>query len=157
VPFRPDRLRDLRSIKGWSQVQLADRARLSHALIAKTENGKNSPRSDALAQLAQALDCTTDYLLGLGSDYGGAAAAASQMSLDIFIAQRVMSHERLESCRRVLQHQGAPKTVDDWRSFAEMLDIATGSHQSKVPVSAIEESEKQRKPIVLPRRIHRHS
>ena len=124
VPFRPERLKNLRIAKGWSQEQLGDRAGLSHSLITKTENGKNSPRSDALEKLAQALDCTTDYLLGRGADYKTAAAAAAEMSFEV--AHSSLTDEQREKCRRVLYHSHAPKTAEAWLSFAEMLGLATG-------------------------------
>ncbi len=60
-----------------SQEQLANRAGLSHPVITKSENGKNLPRAEALDKLAQALDCTMDYLHGRGQAYESTSAAAA--------------------------------------------------------------------------------
>jgi transcriptional regulator with XRE-family HTH domain len=126
VPFQPDRLKGLRDAKRLSQEQLGERAGLSHSLITKSENGKNRPRSDALDKLAEALDCTIDYLHGRGTDYGNPGAAAAHMAFDIFVAQQDLTDEQRERCRRALRHPDAPKTAQAWRSFAEMIDLAIG-------------------------------
>jgi transcriptional regulator with XRE-family HTH domain len=152
VPFRPDRVKGLRDAKGWSQKQLAKHARLSRPLITKSEKGKNSPRSDALDQLAQALDCTTDYLLGRGPDYDTPAAAASHMAFEVFIAQQEVGDERREKCRRALRHRDAPKTAQAWRSFAEMIELATGPTPSITSVAPMGEQRTKSKPMAVVRR-----
>jgi transcriptional regulator with XRE-family HTH domain len=137
-----------------SQEQLADRASLSHSLIAKTENGKNSPRSDALDKLGQALDCTTDYLLGRGPDYKTSAAAAAHMAFDVFVTQQGLTDEQRERCRRVLRHPDAPRTAQAWLSLAEMLDLAIGPKYSTGPLALVDRSPKP-KPMAVSRR-HRN-
>jgi transcriptional regulator with XRE-family HTH domain len=154
VPFRPDRLENLRDAKGWSQEQLADRAGLSHSLITKTENGKNSPRSEALDKLAQALDCTTDYLLGRGPDYKTPAVAAAHMAFDVFIAREGVTAEQRERCHRALRHTDAPRTAQAWRSFAEMLELAVGPISSTGSLALVEERRPKSKPMAVSRRPH---
>lgn len=124
MPFRPDRLKGLREAKELSQEQLGEMAGLHHSVITKSEKGKNSPRSDALDKLAQALDCTTDYLLGRGPEYENAIVAAVQMAFEV--ARPFLTDEQYERCRRVLRHPGAPRTAKAWISFAEMLTLAIG-------------------------------
>lgn len=124
MPFCPDRLRGLREAKGLSQEQLGEMARLHHSVITKSENGKNSPRSDALDKLAQALDCTTDYLLGRGPEYENATVAAVQMAFEV--ARPFLTDEQYERSRRVVRHPAAPRTAKAWVSFAEMLALAVG-------------------------------
>lgn len=157
MPFQHDRLRGLRNAKGLSQPQLAAQAGLSQSVIAKTEAGNNTPGADVLEKLAQALECTTDYLLGRGASYGNPAAAAAHMSLDMFCASQGLADEEHEACLRVLAHHGAPKSSEAWRSFREMLTMATEPNPSKTPASVIGGYEQQRKPMALSRRIHRHS
>jgi transcriptional regulator with XRE-family HTH domain len=122
MPFQPDLLRALREAKGLSQQQLAEQARLSQSVIAKSEKGNNSPGSQVLEKLAQALDCTIDYLHGRGPKYENSLAAAAQMAFEV--AQLSLTDEQRERCRRVLRHPEAPKTAGGWLSFAEMLGLA---------------------------------
>jgi transcriptional regulator with XRE-family HTH domain len=126
MPFRPERLKALREAKTLSQEQLSDLAGLSQSVIAKSENGKNRPRSDALDKLAEALDCTIDYLHERGPDYESPAVAAAHMAFDVFKTQQDLTDEQRERCRRALPHADAPRTAQAWRSFAEMIELAIG-------------------------------
>jgi transcriptional regulator with XRE-family HTH domain len=63
------RLRNAReNIREWSQSQLAERASMPPSSIAHFETGKRKPSFDTLRRLANALDVTTDYLLGRVDD-----------------------------------------------------------------------------------------
>ena len=55
-----------RILKGWTQAELAERAELTQASIARIERGRNPGlRVDTLFSVAQALEVKTDYLMGL--------------------------------------------------------------------------------------------
>ena len=134
-----------------SQEQLGERARLSHSAIAKNENGKTLPGSEALDNLARALDCTIDYLHGHGYDYDSPMVAAAHMAFDVFVIEQVPPNEQREKCRRVLRHPDAPKTAEAWRSFAEMIDLAIGP-PSTTSIALVGERQLKPKPIAAPRR-----
>jgi transcriptional regulator with XRE-family HTH domain len=59
-----DRLRTAREKRGLSQSQLAEKARLPASSISHFESGARKPSFDNLRKLANALDVSTDYLLG---------------------------------------------------------------------------------------------
>jgi transcriptional regulator with XRE-family HTH domain len=145
VPFQPKRLKSLREAKGLSQEQLGLKAGVSHSLIAKSENALNLPRSDALDKLADALDCTIDYLHGRGAEYENPRVAASQMALDA--AQHFLTGEQRERCRRVLPHPDAPKTAEAWRSFAELTELALGQASSTAPILTLAGRRMKPKPV----------
>src|SRR5438067_11118425 len=149
MPFQPSRLKDLREAKGWSQEQLAKRAGLSQAQIAKTESGTSSPRSEALDKLAEALDCSIDYLHGRGRTYESPALAAAQMAFEAFIAKQTLNDDQRERCRRVLRHPNAPKTMQAWTSFAEQVELALGPPVGAL--SLVTEPVAKSKPISAPR------
>lgn len=151
MPFRGDLLRDLREVKGLSQEQLSEHAGVSQSVIAKSEKGKNSPGSEVLDRLAQALDCTIDYLHGRGREFENVEVAAANMAFDI--VQSSLSEEQRERCRRVLDHPDAPKTASQWRSFAEMVDLAVRPARSRRRTSR-EERRSHPKPIAIARRIN---
>ena len=60
----PSRLRGAREKRGLSQAELAQRAGLQASAISHFETGTRKPSFDNLRRLADALDVTTDYLLG---------------------------------------------------------------------------------------------
>jgi len=71
----PERLRAARDKRGLNQEELAGRAGLQPSAISHFETGKRKPSFDNLRRLADALDATTDYLLGRVSELTGLAGA----------------------------------------------------------------------------------
>ena len=70
-----ERLRTAREqLRKWSQSELAGRAGLPPSSIAHFETGSRKPSFDTLRRLANALEVTTDYLLGRVADPGLAEA-----------------------------------------------------------------------------------
>ena len=59
-----DRLRETRKKTGLSQRQFAKKIGLGSDLYNKYEQGVSRPSPENLVIIANALDCTTDYLLG---------------------------------------------------------------------------------------------
>lgn len=60
-----ERLKELRSAAGLSQMQLSVATGLSQSAIAKWELGKTEPTASAIILLAAYFNETTDYLLGV--------------------------------------------------------------------------------------------
>lgn len=54
--------------QGISQRQLADRLNTTEASLSRYVNGDREPKADMLANIATALDTTSDYLLGIEKD-----------------------------------------------------------------------------------------
>jgi transcriptional regulator with XRE-family HTH domain len=73
-PF-PDRLRRARDYRGWSQGELAEKAKLQPSAISHFETGARKPSFDNLRLLADTLDVTTDFLLGRVSEFKALAGA----------------------------------------------------------------------------------
>lgn len=61
-------------LRKWSQSELAGRAGMPPSSIAHFEAGSRKPSFDTLRRLANALEVTTDYLLGRVDDPGLAEA-----------------------------------------------------------------------------------
>jgi transcriptional regulator with XRE-family HTH domain len=59
---------DLREAKGWNQSELADKSGVSRVMIGKYERGEAVPSIDAAKKIADALDVTLDYLVGVGTN-----------------------------------------------------------------------------------------
>ena len=58
-----EKIRQLRSERGWSQGQLAARLGGDPGQISRYETGKISPSIDVMVKLAEAFDVSADYLL----------------------------------------------------------------------------------------------
>jgi len=58
-----DRVKKLRSERGWSQGELGERIGADPAQISRYENGHIAPSADAIIRLAEALEVSCDYLL----------------------------------------------------------------------------------------------
>lgn len=71
----PQRLRAARELRGLNQAQLAQFAKLQPSAVSHFETGMRRPSFDNLKKLADALDVTTDYLLGRVDDPSGLAGA----------------------------------------------------------------------------------
>ena len=70
-----ERLRTAREqLRKWSQSELASRAGMPPSSIAHFETGSRKPSFDTLRRLANALEVTTDFLLGRVDDPGLAEA-----------------------------------------------------------------------------------
>jgi len=71
IALRVDRLRELREQRGWSQRELARRCGFGEAQVRKYENSETDPSSTYLKLMAEQLDVSTDYLLGMSDDPRG--------------------------------------------------------------------------------------
>lgn len=59
-----ERVRAARNLRGWSQAELAEATKLQVSAISHFETSTRSPSFDNLRKLADALQVTTDYLIG---------------------------------------------------------------------------------------------
>lgn len=59
-----ERLRAARNLREWNQEDLAAKAGMPTSSIAHFETGTRKPSFESLRRLANALEITTDYLLG---------------------------------------------------------------------------------------------
>jgi len=62
------RLRNTRKANSLTQEELAEKADISRVMISRYESGSVMPTVDVLVSLADALNVSTDYLLGRQND-----------------------------------------------------------------------------------------
>ena len=80
-----ERLRDARArLRGLTQAKLAEKTGLPSTCITRfeTSTGGRKPSLDTLIRLANALEVTTDYLLGLSDDHVGNPMAEDTLYRD---------------------------------------------------------------------------
>lgn len=63
-----ERLREARKLRGYNQDELATKAGMPASSVAHFEGGTRKPSFESLRRLANALEITTDYLLGRADD-----------------------------------------------------------------------------------------
>jgi transcriptional regulator with XRE-family HTH domain len=68
IGLRLDRLRSIRESRGLTQRELARLCELSSSMIQKYETGINDPTSYILKIIAEHLEVSADYLLGMTDD-----------------------------------------------------------------------------------------
>jgi transcriptional regulator with XRE-family HTH domain len=86
-----ERLRTAREqLRKWSQSDLANRAGMPSSSIAHFEAGSRKPSFDTLRRLANALEVTTDFLLGR-VDNPGLAEAGDPLYRDV---GKLTGHDR---------------------------------------------------------------
>lgn len=67
------RLKELRKLRGYSQVVLAQQLGLTQQAVGKWETGRSTPDPQTLTSIAAFFGVSTDYLLGCGEARGGVA------------------------------------------------------------------------------------
>lgn len=77
------RLREARELRDLSQSELAERAKLQPSAISHFESGTRKPSFDNLKRLANALEVTTDFLLGRSKSPGTHGNTADPLYRDI--------------------------------------------------------------------------
>ena len=62
-PFLAERLRALRTEAGWSQAELAEKIGSDGRQVSRYENGRITPRLEALVRIAETFNVSVDYLV----------------------------------------------------------------------------------------------
>ena len=69
-----ERVHTVRKLRGWSQRELAKRSELHYVVLNRLEKGHNfALQAETVRRLAEALQVSSDYLLGLKEDIDNAA------------------------------------------------------------------------------------
>jgi transcriptional regulator with XRE-family HTH domain len=94
-----ERLRAARELRKMSQSDLAEEADLQPSAISHFETGRRSPSFANLKALSDALNVTTDYLIGRSDTMNMSAA----MSLKLLRHAQKMSDEDLDTITRMAE------------------------------------------------------
>jgi transcriptional regulator with XRE-family HTH domain len=108
------RLNAARRMRGLSQSDLASKTGLQQVAISFFETGRRAPSLGNLKRLADALEVTTDYLMGR-SDFAEPPAEVVSMSLR---DERKLSSKDVKFLRRVIESLLQAKNRQQLRSRA---------------------------------------
>ncbi len=62
-------IKELRTAKGYNQIQLAEFLEVSQTSVSNWENGRYLPETDKLLKMSEILDASIDYILGKSKYY----------------------------------------------------------------------------------------
>jgi len=96
------RLRELREAMGLTQEELAERAGFEVLQIWRYENGRSKPNIDYIAQLAQALHVSADYLLCLSDDPTPSELTGSLSALERSVLSALRRGEGYEAIKAIV-------------------------------------------------------
>lgn len=109
----PERLLAAREKRGLSQGELGKRAGFQASAISHFETGTRKPSFDNLRRLADALDVTTDYLLGRVTDTEALAGADTlHRHLDQLTTE---DREMAKDFLKLLAHKAKTRTKKMWK------------------------------------------
>ena len=125
------RIAGLLAAKGWRTRDLIARAGLKQASVYQWLRGESEPRGVALRRIAQALEVSTDYLLGVDPPSQGLtdAQVASRESLRLCLRDLGIGagHPDYLMYQEVAMSDGAPKSATGWHDLiTKVLPKVTG-------------------------------
>lgn len=148
------RIQRLRTASGHNQAQLATDAAIPTGAVSMAEHGRQGLDSDALARVADALGCTTDYLTRSRNQptstrpWLRAYADASKKAVDRYVADTETAIEAFETLRlkqipESLPHfDGATNDEDAIEEFAGEIRHAAGLEDGDVVGNCIRRTER---------------
>ncbi len=99
----PKRLRAARELRELSQMDLAERARLQQTAVSLYESGARRPSLRNLRRLSEALEVTTDYLVGRSASPGALPSPDERLFRDferLTTADRELARELVAQLAR---------------------------------------------------------
>ena len=115
------RITGILEAKGWRKTDLIRRSGLKQASVYEWVRGEAEPRGEALSKIAQALEVSTDYLLGSDPVYSRLTyrqvAARESLRLSLRALDIRPGHADYLMYEELGSLDGAPKSVTGWRDF----------------------------------------
>lgn len=115
------KLNKLRKDRGWTQADLARRARVDKVHLSRLENSRSLPSVELLGKLARTLAVTMDYLMDEQAD-----ELAPVSIQDESLAERIELLNQL-NCE---DRQTVINVIDSMLTKKKMLDLLTGDRVS---------------------------
>lgn len=107
------RISKARRFMNINQKELAKRANITEGSLSRYENDIREPKAAALMQLAEALNVSTDYLLGLSDEMNVQSSNLSDKTNDEFEEIYEATKEKFESGNIMFNGEPASKEAID--------------------------------------------
>ena len=89
-----EKIKSLREKLGYSQSQLAKHLKISRAAVNAWEMGLNTPSTQYIIELAKIFKTSTDYILGVNSDFQLNVTELSDEEKEIILKLLQYFHQR---------------------------------------------------------------
>lgn len=129
-PSAGQRLQSLRTVRSWTQEELARKITVSKSFLSEIENDHAVPGGEVLLRLAEIFGTTTDYILR-GTSANTASPEAASISipaeLDALAKDINLSYQAtvalVNARRSVVAHRGEKSvwTKQDWKELYDKL------------------------------------
>lgn len=117
-----ERLKSLRLENELTQSELAKKANLATSCIAMIESGKREPSAHTVVSLANALNVTTDYLLGLEDEFGIPVFTPEEKAAGISATKKISITPIEEDMLDVFRKVGKTRGESAQRAIIEMVE-----------------------------------
>lgn len=117
-----ERLKSLRLENELTQSELAKKANLATSCIAMIESGKREPSAHTVVSLANALNVTTDYLLGLEDEFGIPIFTPEEKAAGISATKKISITPIEEDMLDVFRKVGKTRGESAQRAIIEMVE-----------------------------------
>ena len=143
------RLREVRHLRGWSQLQLAVALgdNFSQSMVSMVESGQKKMPMPRMVAAARLLNVSADFLLGLSDDpeaHGGKERQEGQVPEDLSRevspprAGRITPEEAIANYQLILEEpmlalraNRGSLTVEDMADIADFIRLARSEEESK--------------------------
>jgi transcriptional regulator with XRE-family HTH domain len=131
------RITGILEAKGWRRTDLIRRSGLKQASVYEWLRGEAEPRGEALSKIAQALEVSTDYLLGSDPVYNRLTYAQVAAKESLRLCLRALDvrpgHADYLMYEELGSLDGAPKSVAAWRDFITQFLPKISEHLRATP------------------------
>jgi transcriptional regulator with XRE-family HTH domain len=117
MPLIQSRLKQLRQTLKLTQQDVADRIGVAQQQYADWERGRFSPSVDVVAKIANVLECSVDYVLGLSEAPNQVFAGANLTEDERKVVLRYRNEKRAKLLINAILELGDPPSASD-----ELLD-----------------------------------
>lgn len=114
-----ERITKARRYLGMNQKELCEKAEINEATLSRYENGLREPKAATLSKLAEVLEVSTDYILGI-TDIRNYRTLQNDLKTNV---ESIYENTRELLNQEGLMLYGKPATKDDINSILKAMKV----------------------------------
>lgn len=127
----PQKLREERKKRGYTQEEMAKLLAIGQSAYAKWENGRTEPTLDNIIKLANILDVTVDYLLGRSDNFSNTIVLSKNNMKSLSKRLKELRLEKNQTQQQLADELGVNRVnVTRWEkgntepSFSKLIELS---------------------------------